>query len=369
MESVLLVDDEKDNLEALRRLLRNEFEVTTTESGIEALKLVQAKEFAVIVSDQRMPEITGVDLLEKVKLLKPATVRILLTGYTEVESVIGAINRGNIYRYIAKPWDPEDFKISMHQAADAFRLRKDLDEKNRALQASNAELNSAFEKLQLLDRAKARFLSLVSHELNTPLTAVSAFVALLGENAAALPGDLKRAVTSLSSASDRLSEIVQDVLTYVRLEADSVWSVSPFEWDKEVVAILSSLTELREKKQVEFTVQAKPGLITETASEKVRLSIRKLIEESLRRTKPSERVQVSIKQENAETVLRVAWKGEPVPKEAFQAFETGGNEAHHHRNLALGLAIAKVVAEKQGGALSTEVEEQLNSIVFTLPAK
>ena len=112
MDPVLIVDDEKDNLEALQRLLRNQYAVTTTNSPFEALKLIQKSEFNVIISDQRMPEMTGVELLEKIKNVRPATTRVLLTGYTDVASVIGAINRGNIYRYVAKPWDPEDLKIT-----------------------------------------------------------------------------------------------------------------------------------------------------------------------------------------------------------------------------------------------------------------
>ena len=98
MDPILIIDDERDNLEALKRMLRGQYDVSTTESPFDALRLIQSKLFHVIVSDQRMPEMTGVEFLEKAKKLSPLSTRILLTGYTDIESVIESINRGQIYR-------------------------------------------------------------------------------------------------------------------------------------------------------------------------------------------------------------------------------------------------------------------------------
>ena len=85
LDPILIIDDEKDNLDALRRLLRGQYDITTTDSPYEALKLIQTKAFHVILSDQRMPEMTGVELLEKAKNVRPASVRILITGYPEID--------------------------------------------------------------------------------------------------------------------------------------------------------------------------------------------------------------------------------------------------------------------------------------------
>jgi two-component system sensor histidine kinase/response regulator len=366
MESVLIVDDEKDNLEALRRLLRQEFEITTTDSGLDALKLIRAQEFAVVVSDQRMPEISGVDLLEKAKQIRPSMTRILLTGYTEIESVIGAINRGSIYRYVAKPWDPDDLKITVRQAVESYRLKKDLDEKNVELEKSNAELRTALDQLRLLDKAKARFLALVSHELNTPLTSVSAFVALLGEDHGFAP-DIQRAVTSLSGASDRLREIIDDVLAYVRLEADGQWSRAAFDWEKESVAIIGQLEALREKRQVALAVQSKAGVQSQCMPEKTRLALAKLIGEAISRSPKGERVTVQFVKNADALIFKTTWKGEALPAQAFAAFEATGDEMKHHRNLALGLAIAKLIVEKQGGRLSSESRGVNAALVATFP--
>jgi signal transduction histidine kinase len=297
-----------------------------------------------------MPEITGIDLLEKAKQLKPLMTRILLTGYTEVESVIGAINRGSIYRYIAKPWDPEDLKISLHQAAEAYRLKKSIEEKNAALEKSNAELQKSLEELQRLDKAKDRCLSLVSHELNTPLTAVISFVALLEQSKAGFSQDMQRAIQSLGSASDRLGEIVQEVLDYVRLEAQSEWRKTPFDWEAETLLAIASLKPLCEKRRVSVVAPAKSGLVTLCAADKMRVVLHHLLREAISRASAGPLL-LTIQKDKAQVRFHIDWKGEPIPETALEAFETGGKQEHHHRNLALGLATVKLVAERHGGQL------------------
>ncbi len=353
MESVLIVDDEKDNLEALRRLLRQDFAVTVTESGLEALRMIQTQEFAAIVSDQRMPEISGVELLEKAKQIRPLMTRILLTGYTDIDLVIGAINRGSIYRYIAKPWDPADLKITLRQAVESFRLRKDLDEKNAALEASNALLRQ-------LDRAKARFLALVSHELNTPLTSVAAFVALLSENHGFAP-EIQKAVQSLAGASDRLGEIVQEVLSFVKLEADTQWQKHEFDWQKNTTALVQQAHARSNAKQIAVSVKGSTGVKSDCVVDKTLLALSKLLHEAIARSAKGGAVQVRYTQEPNSVLFQVEWKGDPLPAQAFDAFDPAVEEKNHHRNLALGLAIAKFIVEKQGGALVAEGDSSLKT--------
>ena len=121
---ILCIDDESHNLEALQRLLRKEYQIQCTESAPEALEILQKYTFSLIISDQKMPEMTGVQFFEKAKTIQPEAMRILLTGYTDLESVIGAINMGQIYRYVTKPWDPNEFKSTIQQAIDVYQMRQ-----------------------------------------------------------------------------------------------------------------------------------------------------------------------------------------------------------------------------------------------------
>ncbi len=115
---ILLVDDEERILRSLGLLLRMQYEVTTTSSGAEALKLLETEDFHVLISDQRMPEITGTELLRQARELSPLTVRILLTGYADVEAGLASINEGEVFRYINKPWGPKELRDTVALAAN-----------------------------------------------------------------------------------------------------------------------------------------------------------------------------------------------------------------------------------------------------------
>src|SRR4028119_2106220 len=122
---MLVVDDEPDNLDLLYRTFRRDFDVLRAESGIDALSVLSSEgEVAVIISDQRMPEMKGTEFLSKTVPQFPDTVRIILTGFTDVEDLVEAINSGQVYKYITKPWDPYELKNLVQRAKDAYDLLK-----------------------------------------------------------------------------------------------------------------------------------------------------------------------------------------------------------------------------------------------------
>jgi CheY-like chemotaxis protein len=115
--TVLLLDDEADILRALNRTLRADgYKILAATNADDAFKLLALNEVHVVVSDQRMPEVTGTEFLGKVRLMYPDTTRILLTGYADMQSVIDAINQGAVYRYFTKPWDNDELRACVAQA-------------------------------------------------------------------------------------------------------------------------------------------------------------------------------------------------------------------------------------------------------------
>lgn len=126
---MLVVDDEPDNLDLLYRTFRRDFQVLRAESGVAALEiLAQEGEVAVIISDQRMSEMKGTEFLSRTVPQFPDTMRIILTGFTDVEDLVDAINSGQVYKYITKPWDPNELKAVVQRAAetyDQFKQRSD----------------------------------------------------------------------------------------------------------------------------------------------------------------------------------------------------------------------------------------------------
>ncbi len=145
---ILFVDDEPYVLNALRRLFFEEkYQVLTANSGKEGLDIINSQDVAVIVSDQRMPEMSGVEFLEKVKDISPESIRIILTGYADVNAAIDAINKGGAFRYVTKPWNDDELRTIVNQAIDTYRLIKEnryltelTKKQNEELQKWNTEL-------------------------------------------------------------------------------------------------------------------------------------------------------------------------------------------------------------------------------------
>jgi CheY-like chemotaxis protein len=153
--TLLLVDDEPNILASLKRLLRRDgYHILTAGSGQEGLEVLASHVVDVIVSDQRMPGMLGADFLRKAKLLCPQTIRIMLSGYTELQAVTDAVNEGAIFKFLTKPW--EDHQLREH-IAEAFRL-KGIDDDNVRLNGQLREVNLA------LAAANAAMQALVSQQ-------------------------------------------------------------------------------------------------------------------------------------------------------------------------------------------------------------
>src|SRR5215469_6292344 len=117
---VLIVDDEPDVCDSVQDLLRREFRVLKAHSAEEGYRMMQEEEVHIVMSDQRMPQITGIELLTKLKARHPHAIRMLFTGYADLESIIAAINQGHIFQFMKKPWQPEELQAAVRLAAAEF---------------------------------------------------------------------------------------------------------------------------------------------------------------------------------------------------------------------------------------------------------
>ena len=123
--SVLVVDDEPRALESIERILADRFEIFTAGSAAEARECLRREWIQVIICDQRMPDVTGVEFLQQVRDEYPAVIRMIISGYTDAEDIIDAINKGGIYQYIAKPWHPDELITKITNAVELFRLQRE----------------------------------------------------------------------------------------------------------------------------------------------------------------------------------------------------------------------------------------------------
>lgn len=139
--NILYIDDEVNNLVTFKANFRKNYKIYTAESALEGLKILKKHDIQVIISDQRMPNMTGVEFLESILTDYPDPIRILLTGYSDVDTIIQAINKGQVYRYILKPFNETELKVTIDNAFEVFYLR----EENKGLMKKLVEVNSQLE--------------------------------------------------------------------------------------------------------------------------------------------------------------------------------------------------------------------------------
>lgn len=141
---IMIVDDEPANLRVLERLFRPDYQLVTAPSGAEALALLEQNDVALLLSDQRMPEMTGIELMTKTVDIRPHMVKILLTGYTDVGAIIAALNSGLVYRYLTKPWNNDDLRLTVSRALEHYEMMKakhQLGMENQRLRAMMQEIS------------------------------------------------------------------------------------------------------------------------------------------------------------------------------------------------------------------------------------
>ncbi len=172
-DRILLVDDEVNILHALKRLLRREgYELKVANSGEEGLAILQEEPVDLIISDQRMPGLCGIEFLEKAQAICPQSVRIVLSGYTDIDSVTDAINRGHVFKFILKPWDDNDLKAVIREALQFAHLQR----RNKQL---TQELKDRNKELQWLNDHLEEKVAIRTQELELRNTALENFQYIL----------------------------------------------------------------------------------------------------------------------------------------------------------------------------------------------
>ncbi len=137
---ILYIDDEVNNLTSFKAAFRREYTIYTAESAAEGRKILEDETVDIIITDQRMPKVTGVEFLASIIDEYPDPIRILLTGYSDIEAVIAAINKGQVFRYITKPWSEQELRMTIENSYEVFALRQENKELVKSLLQANKQL-------------------------------------------------------------------------------------------------------------------------------------------------------------------------------------------------------------------------------------
>ncbi len=375
--TILVVDDEEAILTAVERLLRRSYRVLTASSVDAAFALLRAEPVHLVMSDLRMPDMSGVEFLTFVKEGYPHCVRILFTGYTDTNSAIDAINSGSVYCYIPKPWDPEELRLLIAQAAERYELGRErrmlllqLRETNEVLERRNLELEAANSKLRDLDRLKTVFMELTSHELNTPIAILQGHTFLLGRE---LGEQHPRHIEALRQSTARLQNITQKM--FAALEGNKVEAtleLAPARVVDLLEGVRATVVPFLVKRDQTLEIDCPSDLEMDVDAAKITDAVLHLVINAIKFSADGQTVRVSAAvAQTGEVHLRVADDGIGISDDdllgIFDPFfgtfanqhHSSGDFGYQKRGIGLGLAIVRNFAELHGG--SVDVETKLNA--------
>jgi signal transduction histidine kinase len=365
--SLLVVDDEPDLVHSVQDLLRFDYRVLGATRASEGLRILEREPVHIVMTDQCMPEMTGVEFLRILRDRYPDTIRLLFTAYADIKAVIDAINQGSVYRYITKPWEPQDLQAVLHQAVEHYDLlaeRKlllaELQEKNRQLEQANADLRQA-------NDLKKAFIKVASHELRTPLTIVVG-LSDLAQRAAEPGSTLRHWLERIYAGGLRLNERVDQMIKLLladRFERPlALKEVALAGLLRDVAADVTTFVEQR-RQRLEVDVPDLGSVRVEP--DKIRDCVFQLLVNAVKFTPDGGTIRLRAgRAADGGVEIRVSDTGVGLDKASaarvFDPFFTRFDVSRHssgvfefeRRGLGLGLTVVKAFVEMHGGRVTVE---------------
>jgi len=356
--TVLYVDDDRANLVAFRAMADSQYEVLTARSGEEALQiLAERQDIAVLITDQRMPGLSGIDLCERVQSLHPDIVRMLVTAYSDLTAAIAAINRGHVSRYLHKPWNADELLATLRDAVERYRLRTTV----QRLQVRISES----ERIYALGVLTAS----IGHELRTPLSVVSTNVSFarraLQEALAKLSNvpppllaefaEIESALTDAQDGGQRLLEVVEGISLSSRSEpaTQARQPVDLAHVVRSVLRLLRSEAQSRARLVVEFSATPQvAGTATRIGQVLLNLVLN-AIQAMPARPYDKNQVKVTLAERDGHALIEVSDNGSGIdPAQLPRIFDPFFTTKI--KGTGLGLAISRQIVEDLGGELAVE---------------
>lgn len=348
---LLAVDDEVANLNLLKRTFHRDYDVEVAENGLEALGILAVKPIDLIISDQRMPGMSGVQMLAECRDKYPDSVRILLTAYADVHDIIASINLGQIYRYILKPWSPDELRVTIAKALEHFHLEQENRRLVVRLQRSLEELQAAQKELVQRERLSTlgRMASSIIHDLKLPMSNIRTSAALLSDPG--LDSSLRREFADIIQKEvDRLVEMTREILEFSR--GESSLKIGVFALGELLEDIVHSVE--RDYLSAGIIIEKdwmKAGII-EGDRDRLRRVFYNLISNARDAMATGGRLDVTAEAKGEEVSVIISDSGPGIPaaiiNTLFEPFVTYGK----HNGTGLGMTIAKKIIEGHHGTIA-----------------
>lgn len=335
--SVLYIDDESNNLLSFQASFRRKYKVFIANSPAEGMGILNKENIHVIVADQRMPQTTGVEFFQIVRKAHPHPVRILLTGYAEAEAIIDAINKGEIYRYVKKPWDEFELQNAIQNAYEIFVTRDKLNRKISELEKTNDELN--------------RFVYSTSHDLRSPLASVMGILNLAKmENSVEDPNGY---LGMIETCVNKMDTFIQKIIEYyksIRVEQEHT------KIDFSVLLNESIHLFKMQRPDIEYIINIDQPVEFMNDAFRMSVIIDNLISNAVKYQKPQEpnpKIEVSVKVDDRKVTIKIEDNGlgilENHLNNIFKMFFRSNNTVN---GLGIGLYIVKEALTRLGGEIA-----------------
>jgi signal transduction histidine kinase len=394
--TILYVDDEESNLRIFKNTFRKKYNVVTALSAVEGLKILENENIDLILSDQRMPGMSGIEFLKLAFEKYPDLNRILITAYSDYDILKDAVNEIKIFQYIEKPWNEDDIQGTIDSAIKIHRLQlenhkltKNLIESNDELLKKNDELNLEIElhkktQLELIkekeyaercDRLKSAFLANMSHEIRTPMNSIMGFLSLIEDEE--LPDELKKEyMRIIQSSCSQLLHIIDDIIEISKIDTGNIeLRMETFSLNTIMKRLYDRMLSPFKNSSIDFILE---NILPEDKqmiySDPVRLEqiLSHLLLNALKFTEKGQ-IQFGVTIEDEKMLFYVKDTGIGIAEENFEMIfnrfsQVENSIQRRHGGNGLGLAIAKAYVDKLGGKIW--VESQLgkgSEFYFKLP--
>ncbi len=350
--NILYVDDIETNLILFDSAFQNDYNVFLAGSGKEALELLRKEQIAVIITDQRMPEMSGTDLLEIVQQEFPAILRFMLTAYSDYQTVVDSINKGQIYGFFNKPFDVKDMKVSLDKAVEVYNLR----ESNRQMVIEIERVNK---DLKRIDKSKTAFLNMITGELRTPINKIMSVVHMLKDSVAST--DLAELVNYLDTSVSKLEKFATITNQLARLNDIK----AAVKWIDVSVRELIEISILEKKDLLNSTGK---GIYMEKCPTELRIKgdyellltcLTILLDNSISHAEKDSKLNISCGENDVERFIRIDFK-ENFTEKMLQNILNHFNEEENPEDYHVGveLMLAKQIMTAHNGRIQVNHREE-----------
>ncbi|MFC1890323.1 ATP-binding protein [Thermodesulfobacteriota bacterium] len=347
---LLYVDDEHDNLEAFTDEFDQYFNIHTADSGASGLDVIEEKPIAIILADQRMPTMAGIEFLKRVRQKAPNIIRILITAYSDIEVVIEAINLGQVYRYISKPWEHDELRHTIMRCIDHYHAEREV-ERLTIERIENVKKMEHASKLAAIGRLAAG----VAHEIRNPLVSIQTFFDLLPQKRD--DDDFCTNFLSLVKGEvNRIRNLITNLLTFAK---PGEFRPKPTDINGVLEATVELIQNQARKSNVEIErnyYQDLPKILLD--SEQMRQVFMNLIFNGIQAIENEGRIQVETSlagsgEADGFVTIKISDDGTGIAEEMqsslFDPFFTTRDEGS-----GLGLAIVKQILNNHRGAITVD---------------